>query len=73
MALPAVIALIVVNLAMGVVSRAAPQLNLFAVGFPAAMLFGFAILLLSLPVLEGPFLRLIEEGFETAARSVGAR
>ena len=56
-----------------VVSRAAPQLNLFAVGFPAAMLFGFAILLLSLPVLEGPFLRLIEEGFETAARSVGAR
>jgi flagellar biosynthetic protein FliR len=72
-ALPAVVALIVVNLAMGVVSRAAPQLNLFAVGFPAAMLFGFVILLLSLPVLEGVFLRLVEDGFETAARVVGAK
>jgi len=72
-ALPAVIALIVVNLAMGVVSRAAPQLNLFAVGFPAAMLFGFLILLLSLPVLEGSFVRLVEDGFENAAHAVGAR
>lgn len=72
-ALPAVIALIVVNLAMGVVSRAAPQLNLFAVGFPAAMLFGFVILLLSLPVLEGSFVRLVEDGFENAAHAVGAR
>lgn len=72
-ALPAVIALIVVNLAMGVVSRAAPQLNLFAVGFPAAMLFGFLILLLSLPVLEDAFVRLVEDGFENAAHAVGAR
>ena len=32
-ALPAVIALIIVNLALGVVTRAAPQLNLFGVGF----------------------------------------
>jgi len=70
-ALPAVIALLVVNLAMGVVSRAAPQLNLFAVGFPAAMLFGFVILLLSLPRLEGAFRALLEDGFETAARAVG--
>lgn len=72
-ALPAVIALIVVNLAMGVVSRAAPQLNLFAVGFPAAMLFGFLILLLSLPVLEDSFARLVEDAFENAAHAVGAR
>lgn len=71
-ALPAVVSLIVVNLAMGVVSRAAPQLNLFAVGFPAAMLFGFAILLLSLPALEGSFLRLVEDAFETIARILGA-
>ena len=71
-ALPAVIALIVVNLAMGVVSRAAPQLNLFAVGFPAAMLFGFLILLLSLPVLEGSFVRLVEDAFENAAHAAGA-
>lgn len=47
-ALPAVTALVVVNLAFGVMSRAAPTLNLFAVGFPAALLAGFLVLLLGL-------------------------
>ncbi|GAA4090555.1 flagellar biosynthetic protein FliR [Zhongshania borealis] len=42
-AIPAVVALLVVQLAMGVVSRAAPTLNLFAVGFPIAMLIGFLV------------------------------
>lgn len=41
--IPAVIALLVVQLAVGVVSRAAPTLNLFAVGFPLAMLVGFLV------------------------------
>ncbi len=72
-ALPAVVALLVVSLAMGVVSRAAPQLNLFAVGFPATMLFGFAILLFSLPVLPAALQRLFEQSFEAAARVIGAR
>ena len=43
-ALPAVVALIIVNLALGVVTRAAPQLNLFGVGFPITLLAGFMIL-----------------------------
>jgi len=47
-ALPAITALIVVNLAFGVMSRAAPTLNLFAVGFPVAMLLGFAVIFLSM-------------------------
>lgn len=47
-ALPAVTGLLVVNLAFGVTSRAAPTLNLFAVGFPAAMLFGFVVIFLSM-------------------------
>lgn len=47
-ALPAVIALLVVNLAFGVMSRAAPTLNLFAVGFPLTMLLGFVVVWLSL-------------------------
>lgn len=46
-ALPAVTALLVVNLAFGVTSRAAPTLNLFAVGFPVAMLLGFVVIFLS--------------------------
>lgn len=66
-ALPALIALLGINLGMGVVSRAAPQLNLFAVGFPVAMLFGFLLLLLSLPALPGVFLELLGDAFGVAA------
>ncbi len=44
-ALPGITALLIVNLAFGVISRAAPQLNLFAVGFPISLLFGLVIVL----------------------------
>lgn len=52
-ALPAVTVLLVVNLAFAVVSRAAPQLNLFAIGFPVSLLVGLLIVLLTLPALPG--------------------
>ncbi len=48
-ALPAVASLLLVNIAMGVMTRAAPQLNIFAVGFPLTILAGFLIILLILP------------------------
>lgn len=43
-ALPAVATLLIVNLSFGVMSRAAPSMNLFAVGFPISMLLGFLTL-----------------------------
>jgi flagellar biosynthetic protein FliR len=46
-ALPAATALLVANIAFGVMSRAAPTLNLFAVGLPAGLLIGFLILLMN--------------------------
>jgi flagellar biosynthetic protein FliR len=46
-ALPAATALLVANIAFGVMSRAAPTLNLFAVGLPAGLLIGFVILLMN--------------------------
>lgn len=49
--LPAMTALLLVNLVMGVITRAAPQLNLFAVGFPITILIGFIVILLTLPSL----------------------
>jgi flagellar biosynthetic protein FliR len=70
-ALPAVIALLGMNIGMGIVSRAAPQLNLFAVGFPVAMLVGYVVMLLSLPALAGRFLDLLGDALETAARIAG--
>lgn len=42
-ALPAVVSLLVVNLAFGVMSRSAPQLNVFSLGFPFSLVFGLVI------------------------------
>lgn len=47
-ALPAVCALLIVNLAFGVMSRSAPSLNIFALGFPFSLLFGLVVIWLSL-------------------------
>lgn len=47
-AMPAVIALFVANFAFGVMSKAAPQLNIFAIGFPLTLMYGLIILWLSL-------------------------
>lgn len=49
--LPVMVGVLLVNLGFGVMTRAAPQLNIFAVGFPTTMLAGFLLMLLSLPIL----------------------
>lgn len=48
MALPAVTSLLVVNCCLGVVTRAAPQLNIFVIGFPMMMILGLLIIWASL-------------------------
>lgn len=47
-ALPIVIALVIVNLGLGVVTRAAPQLNLFGIGFTITLMSGFFVLIVGL-------------------------
>jgi flagellar biosynthesis protein FliR len=53
MALPVVAALLVTNVALGVMTRAAPQLSLYSIGFPITILVGLLVLAASLPVLMG--------------------
>ncbi|MCE9686250.1 flagellar biosynthetic protein FliR [Shewanella sp. AS16] len=48
LAIPAVLAMLLVNITFGVLSRAAPSLNIFALGFPMTMLMGLLCVLLSL-------------------------
>ncbi|MBT8127193.1 MAG: flagellar biosynthetic protein FliR [Gammaproteobacteria bacterium] len=60
-ALPAVAALLLVNLAFGVASRAAPQLNIFAVGFPVMILVGLAFIILTLPSITDHLSRMMLE------------
>ncbi|QXI51999.1 flagellar type III secretion system protein FliR [Pseudomonas alvandae] len=46
--LPAITALLVVNIAFGVMTRAAPQLNIFSIGFPLTLVLGMVIFWVSL-------------------------
>lgn len=57
-ALPTMAGVLLVNIAFGVMTRAAPQLNIFAMGFSMIMLAGFVLMLLSLPVLVPQLLEL---------------
>jgi len=65
-ALPAVTALLVANLAFGVVTRAAPQLNIFAVGFPMTMTLGFVVILATLGGIVHQFNSILGEGLSLA-------
>ena len=48
LALPALTALLMTNFAFGIMTRAAPQMNIFALGFPIALMFGLFIIWLSM-------------------------
>lgn len=67
MALPVVTALLITNIALGVLTRAAPQLNLFAIGFPITLTVGFGVLLLTLGHLAPLLQHFYDAGFATLA------
>lgn len=63
-AMPAVTALLLTNVAFGVITRAAPQLNIFGVGFPLTLTLGFLIIMVTIPELLPQFTDLLTEAFE---------
>jgi flagellar biosynthesis protein FliR len=63
LSLPLVAALLIANIAMGVLSRVAPQLNLFAIGFPVTIVAGFTVLMISLPYFGAALERLFDQSF----------
>ncbi|OZI35133.1 flagellar biosynthetic protein FliR [Bordetella genomosp. 1] len=65
LSLPLVCALLTLNLAMGILNRAAQQLTVFAVGFPIMLTVGLILLTIVLPH-AGPFLEgMFERGLQT--------
>ena len=75
LSLPLIAALLITNIAMGVLSRVAPQLNLFAVGFPVTMIAGFTVLMISMPYFGAALERLFDQGFvalRTVTQAAGA-
>lgn len=63
LSLPIVTALLITNIALGILTRAAPQLNLFGVGFPITLSVGFVMLALTVPYLAVPLDLLFAEAF----------
>ena len=70
-ALPGVTALMIVNLAFGVVSRAAPSLNLFAVGFPISLVVGLVVVMAGIGPLSEGVSQLLAQGFNFLRALVG--
>lgn len=72
-ALPGITALLVVHVGFGVISRAAPALNLFAVGLPVSLLCGLVIVLAGLAAVQSSFIEGLEQAFRMIASLTGAR
>lgn len=70
LALPLIVALLTINLAMGILNRTAPQLSVFAVGFPLSLTVGIVLLTVVLPEIT-PFMeRLFSQTYEALGRII---
>jgi flagellar biosynthetic protein FliR len=70
-ALPVGAALIIVQIVMAMLARSAPQLNLFSVGIPVAVLAGIILLAMAAPVLADGMMRAMELGLEQSEVMAG--
>ena len=59
--LPIVVALFLVNITIGMLTRVAPQMNIFAVGFPITIYVGLILLLVTIPGISSGMAGLLDE------------
>jgi len=64
LALPLVMTLLCISLALGILNRTAQQLSVFSVGFPVSLLIGLTLLMTLLPQLSPPLTRLFHEALQ---------
>lgn len=72
LALPLVIALLIINLTMGILNRSAPQFTIFSIGFPMSLLAGLFLLAVMMTDLAGFLDRLFAQGLEFMQQLVRA-
>ncbi|MBK5942805.1 MULTISPECIES: flagellar biosynthetic protein FliR [Halorhodospira] len=71
-ALPLVTVLLVINLSLGVMTRAAPQMNVFSVGLPLTILVGGVLMpILVLPALPARMAMMWSEAYNTIGSLLG--
>ncbi|OWY39525.1 flagellar biosynthetic protein FliR [Xenophilus sp. AP218F] len=64
LAMPVIGALLITNLAIGVMTRAAPQFSIFSFGFPLTLMIGFITIYLTLPLMPPVLDQMYKAGFE---------
>ncbi len=67
-ALPIVTAVLITNIALGILTRASPQLNLFGIGFPITIGLGYLAIALTLPYLATPMETVLGHGLQFTQR-----
>ena len=72
-ALPAIASLLVVNVSFGVMTRSAPQLNIFAIGFPITMMLGFSLVMITLPNIVPKSISLFSEVYHLIQTILGIK
>lgn len=70
LALPVGFLLLCLNMVVGMLSRSAPALNLFAVGLPASLAVGVVALFIAMPTMGEYMLVIVHEGLEMTAKLV---
>jgi flagellar biosynthetic protein FliR len=64
LSLPIIAALLITSISLSILTRAAPQLNLYGIGFPLTLGVGFLMIYLVLPYMAGPLEHLFQDGIE---------
>jgi len=64
LAMPVIISLLLVNISFGVATRAAPQLNIFSVGFPVTLMLGILLIWLTLPDVLDQFGGILTDAYD---------
>ena len=69
--LPIMVSLLFINMGLGVITRAAPALNIFAVGFPAMIIAGMVLLAMSMSSIGFRITWLWQQAFDKLGQALG--
>jgi flagellar biosynthetic protein FliR len=66
--MPIVVSLLLVNISFGVATRAAPQLNIFSVGFPITLMLGLLLIWITLPDVLDQFTGILNDAYDLVGK-----
>jgi flagellar biosynthetic protein FliR len=70
-AAPVLVALVITDAAIGLVSRAVPQMNVFVVGLPAKILVGMTVIAATLPFVSNQVQGALQQSVMQAVQTLG--